>query len=110
MPVEEIIEEPEEIACAPAIPGTLKIHKVIRKYNSRNICYLEFFNLSDQNIPTFKQFYRKHDDPAICDHIDVDVDNNTCAYCLKPYGKFKTQEWLECPGCCKWFHESCFHV
>ena len=35
LPVEEIIEEPEEIARAPAIAGTMKIHKVIRKHNSR---------------------------------------------------------------------------
>ena len=103
-PVEEIIEDPEEIARVLAISSTLKI---IRKYNSRTICYLRFFNLSDQSIPTFKHFYRKDDDPAICDHIDVDVDNNTCAYCLQPYGEFETQEWLECPGCCKWFVESC---
>ena len=54
--VEEIIEDPEEIACAPAIPGTLNIHKIVRKYNNRNICYLEFLNISDQSIPTFKQF------------------------------------------------------
>ena len=80
MPVEEIIEELEEITRAPAIPGNLKIYKVIRKYNSRNICYLEFFTLSDQSIPAFKQFYRKDDDPAIPDHQDVDVDSNTSAY------------------------------
>ena len=91
LPVEEIIEEPEEIARAPAIAGTMKIHKVIRKHNSRKICYLEFFDLSDQSIPTFKQFYKKDDDRAICDHIDVDADNNNCTYCLKPYGKFETR-------------------
>ena len=110
LPVEEIIEELEEITRAPAIPGNLKIYKVIRNYNSRNICYLEFFTLSDQSIPAFKQFYRKDDDPAISDHQDVDVDSNTSAYWLKPYWTLETQERLGCLGCCKWFHESCFHV
>ena len=80
LPVEEIIEEPKETARAPAIPGTLENYKVIRKNNSRNISYLEFFNLFDQSIPNFKWFYRKDNDPAICDQIDADEDNNACAY------------------------------
>ena len=96
--------EREEIARAPAIPSPLKIHKAIRKHNSRNICYLKIFDLSDQSILTIKQFYRKdpdicdhidldlsdqsiltikqfyRKDPAICDHIDLDVNHNACAY------------------------------
>ena len=43
--VEEFIVEVEEVARAKEIRGTLKIHKVIRKYNNRNICYLRFSNL-----------------------------------------------------------------
>lgn len=108
--VEEIMEELKEIARTPAIPETLMIHKDIRKCNSRNICCLEFFNLSDQSLPILQQVYRKDNYLDTCDHMDVDVDNNTCAYYFKPYGKFDTQEWLECPGCCKSFHENCFHV
>ena len=104
MPIEKTIEEPKEVLLVPAIPGTLKFHKIIRKYNIRNICYLEFFNRSYQGIPTFKQFDRKDDDSGICDHMYVDVDNHT--YCLNPYWKFETQEWLECSGCCN----SCFFL
>ena len=84
MPLEEIIEKPEEIARVPAIPGALKIYKVIKKYNSK-ISNLE--SRIFQSIwpkQSIKPFYRKDDDPTICDNIDVDVDNNTCAYCLKP--------------------------
>ena len=43
LPVEDIIEEPKEIARAPAIPVISKIHKVVRNYKGRNICFLEFF-------------------------------------------------------------------
>ena len=89
LPIEKTIEEPKEVLLAPAIPGTLKFHKIIRKYNIRNICYLEFFNRSYRGIPTFKQFDRKDDDSGICDHMYVDVDNHT--YCLNPYWKFETQ-------------------
>ena len=75
--VEEIMKELKEIARTPAIPDTLMIHEDIRKCNSRNICCLEFFNLSDQSVPIFQQVYRKDNYLDICDHMDVDVDNNT---------------------------------
>ena len=75
--VEEIMEELKEIARTPAIPETLMIRKDIRKCNSRNICCLEFFSLSDQSLPILQQVYRKDNYLDICDHMDVDVDNNT---------------------------------
>ena len=35
MPVEDVPGEPEEVTGAPAIPGTLKIHKIVRKMNAQ---------------------------------------------------------------------------
>ena len=109
LPMEQILEEPDNVVTAPAIPGTLKVHKVVRKFNENGVCFLEFFQLSDQTIPTYTQFYRKNDDPAVCGHPDKNVDANTCGYCTKEYGPEETEEWLECPACRRWFHESCFH-
>ena len=74
MPAEEVIKKPEEIVCALVITGTLKIHKVIRKYNSRNI----ISNLSIYLTKASRPLSSSIDDPAICDYIDVEVDNNTC--------------------------------
>ena len=44
LPVKEMMDEPEEISNAPSIAGTLKIHKVERKYNENGMCHLEFFH------------------------------------------------------------------
>ena len=110
LPLEEMIEEPDDVIAAPAIPGTLKIHKVVRQFNEHGVCSLEFFKLSDQGEPTYTQFYRRNDDPAVCGHLNANVDENTCGYCMKVYGADEKEEWLQCPVCQRWFHESCFHV
>ena len=63
------IAEPADVENAPAIKGTLNIHKVQRSYYTSNaVCYLEFYELSSDLKPIHKQFYRRDGDPIICGH------------------------------------------
>ena len=110
LPTEEMLIEPAEMSNDPAIPETLKIHKVKRNINEQNIPYLEFFKLSSDEIPHFTQYYRKDSDPFVCGHHNSDIDENTCGHCLSKYGGNDTEEWLCCPICKLWFHENCFHL
>ena len=62
MPVEDVPDEPEEVTRAPAIPGTLKIHKIVRKMNAQQ----EFYHLSNDKEFAYTQYYRKLNDPIVC--------------------------------------------
>ena len=41
----------------------------------------------------------------ICGHKESNVGENHCAECFKHYCQ-DGSEWLECPVCKKWFHET----
>ena len=109
LPLTDILKEPDNVSQAPAIHGTLKIHKVIRSFDDKGVCYLTFFLLSCDEIPSWKQYYRKENDPIVCGHSRYDGDCNNCAYCKEAYyvGS-KREEWLEYPVCKQWYHGSCF--
>ena len=110
MLIVDMLEEPLEVANAPAIPETLQVHKVVREITKENIPLIKFFKLSRDDTPAYTQYYRSEKDPQVCGHPDRDVDDNTCAHCLADYKIDKEEEeWLCCPLCKKWFHESCFH-
>ena len=110
MPIVDMLEEPLEVANAPAIPETLQVHKVVREITKENIPLIKFFKLSRDDTPAYTQYYRSEKDPQVCGHPDRDVDDNTCAHCLADYKiDNEEEEWLCCPLCKKWFHESCFH-
>jgi len=110
MPIVDMLIEPVEVAKAPAIPETLQIHKIVREITDENIPFINFFKLSKDDTPSFTQYYRSKKDPQVCGHPAADVDSNTCAYCLANYkAGNEEEEWLCCPLCKKWFHESCFH-
>ena len=63
---------------APKIPETLSIHKVTRRFNEDNVCFIDFFRVANDDDPFFTQFYRKDDDPEVYGHENLpslfDVD------------------------------------
>ena len=77
------------------------------------MCYLKFYKIASDHrsdeVPMFKQYYRKDTDPEICGHNDGDVNDNTCGHCFENYVTVGS-EWLECPLCKQWFHEKCFEL
>ena len=110
MPVVDMLEEPLEVANAPTTPETLQVHKVVREITKENIPLINFFKLSRDDTTAYTQYYRSEKDPQVCGHPDRDVDDNTCVHCLADYKiDNEEEEWLCCPLCKKWFHESCFH-
>ena len=106
---DEVLEEPAETENAPKIHQTLQIHKVKRLYDNHKVCYLKFYKIASDEVPMFKQYYRKDTDPEICGHNDGYTNDNTCGYCSEHYVT-DGSEWLECPLCKKWFHEKCFEL
>ena len=111
MAIDEVILEPEDVEKAPAIRGTLQIHKVIRKFNEDNVCKLEFFCLASESEPFHTQWYRKDGDPEVCGHTMLPLkyaSTTNCAHCKGKYAKGEV--WLKCSLCDQWFHEDCFHI
>ena len=109
MPIVVMLEEPLKVANARAIPKTLQVRKIVREITRENIPLIKFFKLSRDDTPAYTQCYRSKKG-QVCGHPDRNVDDNTCAHCLADYkvGN-EEEEWLCCPLCTKWFHESCFH-
>ena len=98
----DVLEEPDCIQSATAIPETMKTHKIVRGVNKRNVQFNQFFYLSTDKKPHFTQWYGNVTE---CGHNDEDVDDNTCAQCKSRDG----QEWMQCSICQKWFHATCFY-
>ena len=66
MPIVDILEEPLEVANAPAIPETLQVRKVVREITKENIPLIKFFKLSRDDTPAYTQYYRPEKDPQVC--------------------------------------------
>ena len=110
MPIENMLEEPAEVANVPPIPETIQVHKLVREITRDNVPFIKFFKLSRDDRPAYTKYYQSKKDPQVCGHPDKDVDGNTCAHCLAEYKvNDEQEEWLCFPLCKKWFHESCFH-
>ena len=112
MPMYELLTEPDNIENAPKIPETLSIHKVTRSFNEDNVCFIDFFRVTNDDDPFFTQFYRKDDDPEVCGHENLpllfDVDQNR-AFCKATYVALKEKEdGLQCKLCEQWLYLSCF--
>ena len=112
MSMYELLTEPDNIENAPKIPETLSIHKVKRSFNEDNVCFIDFFRVTNDDDPFFTQFYRKDEDSEVCGHENLpllfDVDQ-TCAFCKATYVALKENEdWLQCKLCEQWLHLSCF--
>lgn len=108
LPKEAEIVEPKDIDNAPLIKDTLQVHKLERYVNQRNECSIKFFKTAADEEPLYTQWYSKVGG-LICGHEESNAHENQCAECGKRYCEDGT-EWLECPGCKKWFHETCFYV
>ena len=54
---EDEIIEPSFVKNAPAIKRTLDVHHIKRDYNLENVCFLEFYYLSDDKEPFHTQYY-----------------------------------------------------
>lgn len=101
------ILEPSYVKNAPPIKGTLDIHCVKRGYNEENVCFLEFFRLSDEREPFFIQYYPRLN-TLVCDHErNGEINDNVCGHCKEHYAE-DGDTWLQCPSCRIWFHEFCF--
>lgn len=107
LPEAEIPEERQRES--PPIPGTLQVHQVIRRKNDQGVVYLEFFKLSLDEKPFYKQYYRKEDDPIVCGHEAFDGGDNNCAACNAGYTH--GVEWIQCPVCENWYcGRQCFSM
>ena len=91
LPADEIPPEPEEVANATAIPGTLKTLGIVRGLSKHGIPYLKLFFLSND-----KEWYGSE-----CGHSDNSVDENTCAFCSRKYYLSADMD-----GCNAQFHET----
>jgi len=109
LPIDGMLEEPSYVKDAPKIADTLKIHKVVRTIHKDVIPSLDFYYLSADPEPFHRQYYRKPQDRILCGHDESSTqDDNICALCSVNYDDSSDQEWLRCPSCSQWFHESCF--
>ena len=109
LPESDVLDEPEVVQSAPTIQGTLKIHKVERRFNNAGICQLKFYTLTQDENPFYTHWYRHETDSEVCGHEDDDSDDNTCSHCHTKYAD-DDSEWLQCPLCSQWFHEVCFYL
>ena len=81
------------------------------KGNNQGQCaFHQVFKLTRDDTLAFTQCHRSKKDSQVCGHPDKNVDDNSCAHCLAEYKvNDEQEEWMCCPLCKKWFHESCFH-
>ena len=71
MPVEEVLEQPENINSSPRIPGTLEVHKIARTFSTDGICKMEFYYTAVDEKPFNEQWYRKDEYPDVCSHTEL---------------------------------------
>ena len=108
LPRSNEIVESESIHQAPSIPETLSIHKSVRQINDRGDCSIEFFEAAVDQEAFHTQWYNKAGD-VVCGHEKSDKSNNECSTLGERYTE-DGSEWLQCPICEQWFHETCFYV
>ena len=108
LPKESKITEPEGIESAPLIKETLKIHKLERFINNRGESSIKFYNTAADEEPLHTKWYSKAG-ALICGHKESNVGDDHCANCFDLYCE-NGIDWLQCPACKKWFHETCFYV
>ena len=89
LPLSKILKESDDINEAPKTPETLQIPKVKRSCNLQGIPLIEFFKLSNEELPYHTHYYGKPTDPDVCGHRESNVDENTCGYFSKSGEKTK---------------------
>ena len=108
LPKSDEIVEPESIHQARSMPETLSIHKFVRQINDRGDCGREFFKTAVDQEDSHTQWYKKASD-VVCRHEKFNKSNSECSMCGEWYTE-DGSEWLQCPICEHWFHETCFYV
>ena len=98
-----MLVEPDDIEVSPRMHETLQVHMVKRRFDQRNVSYLEFYRMATDTKPFFTQFYEE----GACGHQRIAADDNHCEYCLGEYQA--AEEWLQCSICQLWFHNNCFY-
>ena len=96
----DIPDEPATVETAPSIPGTLKVHHVVRSIDDQSIMTNKFYYSQDEQPFSTKKYKQS------CGHKTSSVGENTCTFCNKVYKR--DEDWLQCPICKLWFHEECF--
>ena len=107
---EDEIIEPSFVRNAPAIKGTLDLHHINRDYNLENVCFLEFYYLSDDRQPFHIHYYFLLN-TLVCkqERESNEVNEKICGHCQKVSDRY-SETSLQCPACRIWFHESCFET
>ena len=106
LPISDEIVEPESINQSLSIPKTLSIYKFVRQINDRGDCSIEFFKTVVDQEAFHSQWYNK---AGVCGQDKSDKSDNECLTCGEWYIE-NGSEWLQCPICEQWFHETCFYV
>ena len=106
-PRSDEIVEPESIHQAPSILETLSIHKFVQQINGRGDSSIEFFKTVVDHEAFHTQWYKAAD--VVCGHYKSDKNDNACSTCWEWHTE-DGSEWLRCPICEQWFHETCFYV
>ena len=57
LPADDVLVEPDDIEVSPRIHETLQVHMVKRRFDQRNVPYLEFYRMATDTKPFFTQFY-----------------------------------------------------
>ena len=107
LPKSDEIVEPESIHQAPSILETLSIHKFVPQVNDRGDCSIEFFKTAVDEEAFHTQWWKKASD--VCGHEKSNKSDGECSTCGEWYTE-DGSEWLQCPICEQWFHETCFYV
>ena len=108
LPKSDEIVELESIHQAPSIPKTHSIHKFVQQINEKGDCSIEFFKMALDQEAFHAQWYKKASG-VVCCHEKSNKSDSECSTCGEWYTK-DGNEWLQCPICEPWFHETCFYV
>ena len=107
-PKSDEIVEPESIHQAPSIPETHSTYKSVRQINDRGGCIIEFSKTAVDQEAFHTQWYKKASN-VVCGNEKSHKNDSECSTCGEWYTEDRN-EWLQCPICEQWFHETCFYV
>ena len=108
LPKLDEIVEPESVHQAASITETLSIDKFVRQINDRGDCSTEFFRTVIDQDAFHTHWYKKASD-VVCGHEKTNKSDSECSTSREWYTE-DGSEWLQCPICEQWFHETCFYV
>ena len=92
MPVEEVLEKPENIKSSLRIPGTMEVHKIARTFSRDGICKMEFCYTAVDEKPFHEQWYKKDGYPDVCSHIELPLSWNPDLTCTECHGTYAADQ------------------